>query len=761
MQNSVKQLLFFILLALVFFLIFGGLIFSARGNPLEATNLLDGNWPKGKTGLLHYQDDLTIEEHEQISQDVVVQNGTLTIKGEIKGDVLVFYGNVILKHTATIYGHLLVYQGEIIDSPGSKIAGDILEIYAKRTKYARRRDFPGIDSKVIRYHNSRQIDPDETVDGTVVIREGDLAIYGVVNGDVVAIDGDVKLGNNALVIGNIITTTGQIYIPTEGRIEGEVLQLHLRPGKVRPPVVEVEIPPNPRDEMMRERIERKFLRNRGTTSEGIFRFFGDVTIHENESIDGDVVITKGTVCVDGEVKGDVVAIIGDIEMGPESYVDGNVVSVGGKIRRKEGSVVTGDVVETSLPLGRVNNHDKRVTVDGDEIAITKRPRRSDQFWPRDFRKWNRFPNQANEMFMFRYNRVEGLFLGACMPDEYWWQHTDYKFALFGHLGYGFANKEVRYRIGLERWFFDDFRFTLGGEAYNLTESQDDWLIPGLENSLAAILIKEDFHDFYRRAGYGAFVKQNLTPYFQVKAGYRIDDFESMSRKTQWSLFGGHKRFIVNPAIDEIEALKSVVAQVALDTRDHQRHASQGWYIAFEGQFAGPDINPEAVYYPNSLEAVNFDRYILDIRRYQPLGRNENLDFRLRAATARGVLPRQYLFDMGGYSSLPGYEYKFFENGDRLVLANVEYRVHSPIYGDLRGLFDHINLIIFADAGLVWNSPLKNSYQEGFQDLTWADLKTDVGVAFTNHEGDIRLNIAKRTDSSGHPVVVTFRINRNF
>jgi len=235
----------------------------------------------------------------------------------------------------------------------------------------------------------------------------------------------------------------------------------------------------------------------------------------------------------------------------------------------------------------------------------------------------------------------------------------------------------------------------------------------------------------------------------------------MRRETQWAVFGGHKKFKPNPLIDEMEELKHLVARVTLDTRNHNRHPSQGWLIQFEGLFAGPDLKNDAII-ASTGALVDFDRYILDIRRYQPLAFGENLDIRLRAGTARGHLPLQYRFDMGGLSSLRGFDYKYFENGDRLVLANAEYNIHGR-NSDLRNLwfFDSFSLILFGDAGLVWNSTNLNSYQEGFDDLTWGDLKTNIGFAIANHDGNVRLNIAKRVDVGGEPVVVTFRINRDF
>lgn len=758
MQQSAKQMLFLILLALAFFLIFTGLIISqANGNSLSP-----GEFMKLRGGRQHvnqYDDAVTIDSFEKIQGDVVVTGGDLTLSGEVYGDVMVFSGNAILKRSAEIYGHVIVYQGEIFAKSGAKIAGDMLEIYGDRTKHTKRRDIGGINKKVIRYNRQTTIRRHENIDGNIVVLKGDVQIYGEVNGDVIAIDGKVKLGDRALVIGHIITGSGNTYVSKGGRCTGEILALKLDHRRIKHERQNRTARIESRDEEIRKRVERKYLRREKRNDEGIFRFFGDVTVHENETINGHVVTMKGHVTLDGEVDGDVIAVFGDIEMGANSYVNGDVVSVGGKIHRVDGSTVTGDVVETSLTGVRVrkNERSKKRSVGRSSSSSRKSGKR--RVYPSKY--CCDHSSDDNDMALFRYNRVEGLFLGLKLPINYWRQKTHYNLALYGHFGYGFSNKEIRYRLGLERWFFDDLRFTLGAQMYDLTESQDDWLIPGLENSLAALFLKEDFQDFYCREGYSVYAKQNFTSALQVSAEYRIDRFYDMTCNTQWALFGGHKQFKSNPGVDPIRELKSVAAKVEIDTRNSRRHPSQGWYILFEGQFAGPRLENQEIL-AATKDVINFDRYILDIRRYQPLGYGENLDIRLRGGSARGILPRQFQFDMGGLSSLRGYDYKFFQNKDRMVLANIEYRIHGrrTSFHDI-WWFEHFNLILFADAGLAWNSENKTSYQEGFRDLTWSALKTDIGLAITNFDGDVRLNIAKRTDISGQPVVVTFRLNRAF
>ena len=162
--------------------------------------------------------------------------------------------------------------------------------------------------------------------------------------------------------------------------------------------------------------------------------------------------------------------------------------------------------------------------------------------------------------------------------------------------------------------------------------------------------------------------------------------------------------------------------------------------------------------------VDFDRFIVDLRRYQPISYGENLDFRLRAGTCRGVLPTQLMFDLGGISTLRGYKFKEFQDEKRMILGNIEYRIYGK-RNPLNNIFDSndFNLILFADAGYVWSNPdtLNTKAEDGFENIDWSDLKTSIGFAISNEEGNVRLCFAKRLDENDKPIVVTFRINRPF
>lgn len=497
-----------------------------------------------------------------------------------------------------------------------------------------------------------------------------------------------------------------------------------------------------RDRKLRDAAERRYLKEHDESQ--IRREVGNYAVAAGVTFEGDLVVTRGTVTIAGKVNGSVLIIRGDALLDSTGEVLGDIISIGGRIDRRANSRVFGDMVETS-PRYLIDED-----TDAERSSQEEQPKDRQSRWRREekFRRWREnWDNGFNAKV--RYNRVEGLFLGGELTRQYN-DGAAPNIDFFGSGGYAFSDKRWQYQAGGEFYAGNYVRFILGGEAHDWTDSQDGWIIPEEENSLAAALINEDFRDYYRREGYSFFAGQHIGRSLKWSAEYRRDNHLPLSNETDWSLFVNKKRFRANPEIDSGKMI-SYAGQIAFDTRNHRRHADRGWLVTIEGETSRPDFE----------SAFDFDRVIVDLRRYQPFGYGKNLDLRLRAGTGRGVLPRQYLFDLGGISTLRGYEFKEF-SGDRMVLANAEYRLNSGV-SRLRHIpvIGEFNLILFADAGLAWFADDNTAPENSFDSLTWNKLKTDVGVALTDRDGQVRLNVAKRTDVGGKDYVVTFRLNRDF
>jgi len=78
------------------------------------------------------------------------------------------------------------------------------------------------------------------------------------------------------------------------------------------------------------------------------RVGGDVRVGAEERFSNDVVAILGSALIDGAVDGDVVAVLGNVKLGPKGIVTGSVTSVGGEITRAEGSRISGEVNEVRV-----------------------------------------------------------------------------------------------------------------------------------------------------------------------------------------------------------------------------------------------------------------------------------------------------------------------------------------------------------------------------------------------------------------------------
>ena len=498
--------------------------------------------------------------------------------------------------------------------------------------------------------------------------------------------------------------------------------------------------PITREEMVR-RAELKYIKN---STFQTYRYYEDHIIHNYETIDGNVTVVHGDLTIRGQVEGDVVVIYGDIIVESNSEIMGNVTSIGGSIEQIESSIVRGNQIETS-PRNVFRNigYSEKYKYEYDDNNFDS--------WHNSYQyQYSTLPMwPLEDQFLVRYNRVQGLFLGLEFPKSIANKYSI--ISLHGFGGYGFKEKAWRYQIGIDRYFFNrtSYRFEIGANVHDLTDTRDDWLITPLENSLASFLIHEDFQDFYRRHGYEIHFSQNWSIYLKGTLAYRNDRYNSVSKNVDWALFGGDKKFRINPGIDDGN-MRSLYGELYLDTRNNHDTPRRGWYGKLSMEMSNSDLRSD----------FYFNQYILELRHYLPISRNERLDLRLKVGTAEGDLPVQKLFELGGISTLRGFKYKEYA-GDRLLLTNIEYNLSPSIFSRDFFLFDDIRLIFFTDIGSAWFSNDNSKFSDGFENLKFNSLKSNIGIAFSNWDGTVRLNIAKRTDSNKDPMMLTFRIAKPF
>ena len=359
-------------------------------------------------------------------------------------------------------------------------------------------------------------------------------------------------------------------------------------------------------------------------------------------------------------------------------------------------------------------------------------------------EWEMDDEFENEPFMFSYNRVEGFFFGFGVPKEFKDSYgMDSRLTFYGFWGYGLSNDKSSYKAGLTRKFFGRNSFELGVEVFDLTYSEDLWVIPRNENSLTALLFHEDYLDYYRKNGSSVYGIQNIGRFLKIEGGYVEEKHVDMSVEKDWSLFRQSVEFRENPPV-----MEGTFKNTYLVVQTGNSRSLRNWDAELQAEWNSSLFDDEM---------PSYERYLISLSRYQPLGRNDDLNIRLRYGTTNGSVPVQKKFDLGGIGTLRGYEYKEFQNGDKMALINVEYTTDGKdIDGlELLPIIDNYLIAFFMDAGVVWSDR---------RDLPGlSDFNRNIGVGIGSKDGGFRVNLAKPLDGpeDEREIVITMRLNKMF
>lgn len=457
------------------------------------------------------------------------------------------------------------------------------------------------------------------------------------------------------------------------------------------------------------RTRRGSLRNR-------FAAFAPVIVGASDFVRGDVLVVGDEAMIEGEVNGNVVALFGEVKLLSTAICQRDVVAIGGDIHKHRTARVHGAYQSSDSWRKAGARFGRRTRTNESSVRLG---------------------------MSADYNRVDGLLL---MPEIQFWSQEKFVPRFLFRYGYGFTSKRSQYQLGMEQKMFEVNQTRFGGSVYRLTKTEDNWICDSSENFVYTLLIREDFRDYYGGEGGNLYFEQNLGFCHTLRLDYSYEELEWMpAHPGLWSLFGGNKRFREN--------FSSVASPMRLASEgDYKRNEAvlQATYVFNNVEDERGELSRAgwvgAVRYQHASDQIGsdfaFDRYTVELRRYQPLTYMQNLNVRLVYGAANGRLPLHRLFYLGGIRTLRAYDIKQFY-GSRMALANCEYVVD----------FTHseIGLAVLFDIG-------KTGWDNDF--LSEGEWRGDVGIGA--HFGDwLRLELTRQINGFTNKLQISGLIGRSF
>lgn len=548
---------------------------------------------------------------------------------------------------------------------------------------------------------------------------------------------------------------------------------------------------------------------------GTRRVRGDFTLSPSDTVRGDLAILNGNARLSGVVYGDVAVLNGDVFLADGARLDKGLTVLGGVLEAPERPRVSGEI--------RVWSSRYRYEESGDTlIANTDFLTRFSQ-WVRD----EDAGDTQSQLFVttaHTYNRVEGLpiYLGPRFRTRS--GDTRVRAELFGIFRTGdglvWKDENLGHRALFEVKQGNNAGVAVGARLFDEVDAMEQWQLTDTEVGLATFLFSRDYRDYWERHGAQGYVSLFAGRGHELKLSYGEERWNSRQARDVFR-FNDGIALRPNPVSDQ-GVVRLLTVSGTFDTRTNPRNPLSGWYLRGEyerGTSDALDLAPltPGLGRPDGLARiglapaeVTYGRALFDLRRYNRLGPNAQLN--LRAVVGGWVngdaLPLQRRLAVSGIDALPGFDFRrslstndigTCATGDealyvslgrpaqceRMALLQVEWKgdFRFGLFGDDdggdrrwqfgRGRADG-TWVVFANSGRGWlvnrgstvsgprspadvaADPLRFGKNKVPDIGTW---RTDIGGGFDF--GDFGVYVAQAVSQSGLSPNVYVRLGRRF
>jgi hypothetical protein len=403
--------------------------------------------------------------------------------------------------------------------------------------------------------------------------------------------------------------------------------------------------------------------------EGTTVQYGNLYIGKGETARGPLVVVNGNAFVSGTVDGDLTLLNGSASLQREAVVTGDLTVAGGYIYASRQARVA----------GRRTYTDDRYLVTG---AAGRLRIRYDRPAP---------VGAALGLSEWRFSRVRGHEAALRLGIE---PRTPTGYPRIAgtvlvptiRTNHGYLD----FHVSVEEPLFERRTLRLGVAGYKKTDTADDWHMPASRNALMAFVTRNDFYNYHTRRGVAVYATQHLTAGVSLGLAYAHDTYFNLPGHAPFTLFRRDRPFRPNPVIDEGN-LRSLIWRFQADTRRPEERPANAWYVEAEMERALSALGSDFAY----------TRYDVTLRRYNAW-RGHHLDIRAKIAGSGAPLPLQRVYVLGAMSGLRGFG-DFECAGDRLLIANVEYRLPVATFRREALVPWRLEWLAFFDAGTAFFS----------------------------------------------------------
>lgn len=389
------------------------------------------------------------------------------------------------------------------------------------------------------------------------------------------------------------------------------------------------------------------------------RVRGPFTLAVTDTLRGDLAVIDGPVKIAGVVTGHVVAINADVTLEPTAHINGSLTVVGGDVVGRTTASVKGDVLNWRAQL--------RYTQENEHLS----PAPESQDYARLQRwRWNREIQGAFGDFFaasaHTYNRVEGLplVLGPRLRTRH--GDTRATVEVFGVFRTGdqlsWEPSNLGHRIRAEVRQGRNAGYALGGRLFDEVAPVEHWALKDDEVGLASVLFTRDFRDYYQRHGGEGYASLFGPLQTSLTVSVGRERWDSRTARNPFSVFQSGDTWRANPLADN-GVMNLVTVTGRLDTRNDTSRPRSGWFLDAEYERGNGNLTSVA---PTTLGTrttvpgdITYARALIDLRRYNRLAPNTQLNVRLMAGgvLSGDQLPIQRRFSVSGADALPGYDFR--------------------------------------------------------------------------------------------------------